>query len=1353
MVIIGIKSKVLFVALAMVLSGFVAVAGLSGHVDNIGGAKSISSVQQNTQIGQYPDGNNAQGGAYDPYNQELYITNSFSDNVTVINAFSNISVANISVGSEPLGITYVPYNHDMYVNNHNSNNISIISSVNNTVVANISLPGNPEFSVYDPQNETLYVSGYNFGTGAIWIINVTNNTIMSIPGIPPGNTEGVAFDPYNGYVYFADNTYNQVYALSPSGAIEAYISVGQGPYGLALDPINKMLYVTDQDINSLISGYPKEYNVTIINTVNNTVVKSVVPGKLPEGVAYDPANGYIYIANSMSANISVLNPATESIIQTLPAKISVQNGSSAMVYDPVLQQMISVNDISTIDATLNYNSAGGYAAKAFNSASGAQYITFDASNRLLYVAGGSNVVSVYSLNGKLVASILVSSTVNSVLYVSTLNTVFASADNGSSPDIVMIDPVSNTVTANISLTFGQIPEGMAYDSLNGTLFVSMSANNAVDVVNPVTHKQITKIGVGESPTTLTYSNVTNQIYESNSGDENINIINASTYKVVVPYFVPVSDPSQAIYDPYTNSIYIANTGNDSMFVINESDINYQGGHTTFGMINVGSPQQSIAINPANGLVYIVQSGTENITIFNPLLNETVGSINSPTLAGAGYLTYIPGEQILLAADPNGYVEEISPAQTYTVVVSVGNLVPKGETWNLQIQPSQDSALAQVYNSSQQSNQSVILQLPDGTYSMNLSFSSGDVTPIHTYFVVNGSLENFYFDSQYNVTFREHGLPSGQSWFVSMGPYNESSSTSTIQLKFPTDLETYDAYISGSGSYKPYPSSLSVTVARENTSINVFFQSPHNQTYGAISSTIDVYNNISYPGDSYIPVNSSFSSLLSAFDPSLGFLFTPVISKSSGSWIDVYNISGGYLIDNSYTPFWPHFGMAISTYYDPINSLLYVIDALNNNLSWFYPSNGTAGSSIHLPGTLDNAITSIGNYVYVENSTGTVFAVNSVTNSVTNYSVTNGEYPSPVVLIPYRENLIMLNYTGSLVELNLSTSTVHSYALPSGFDPFQVISGKPGTLYVSGNGKGYIEVFNESTDEFTGTIDLNGTAGGNSYSGNNVTGGVYDPANGYMYFSSLSVFNTSAPSNFTVVNPATGEVVSSFPGLNLSSAITMVYIPSSQKIYAVGIDGDILSVISPQTYYNVTVKENGLPAGTSWKITLSNGETYNTTGTSITFLVENDTQYTYTLTSGNKSYSGVPGHFLLSGSAGQVQATFTLLKYTVDIKETGLASGTKWFVQVNGTTYNSTTDEISIQLPNGTYPYSVNSITGYSVTNGTGNVTVSGGATVQVKFSSTSTGLPLADIVIIAGVVVVVGIIGAAAYIFRIRGRK
>ncbi|OWP56429.1 MAG: hypothetical protein B2I17_04965, partial [Thermoplasmatales archaeon B_DKE] len=186
-------------------------------------------------------------------------------------------------------------------------------------------------------------------------------------------------------------------------------------------------------------------------------------------------------------------------------------------------------------------------------------------------------------------------------------------------------------------------------------------------------------------------------------------------------------------------------------------------------------------------------------------------------------------------------------------------------------------------------------------------------------------------------------------------------------------------------------------------------------------------------------------------------------------------------------------------------------------------------------------------------------------------------------------------------------------------------------------------------------------------------------------------------------------------------------------------------------YTVNIKETGLASGIKWFVQI-NGTTYNSTTDEISIQLPNGT-YPYSINSiTGYSVTNGTGNVTVSGGA-TVKVTFTLLKYTVNIKETGLASGIKWFVQINGTTYNSTTDEISIQLPNGTYPYSINSITGYSVTNGTGNVTVSGGATVQVKFSSTSTGLPLADVVIIAGVVVVVGIIGAAAYIFRIRGRK
>ena len=81
-----------------------------------------------------------------------------------------------------------------------------------------------------------------------------------------------------------------------------------------------------------------------------------------------------------------------------------------------------------------------------------------------------------------------------------------------------------------------------------------------------------------------------------------------------------------------------------------------------------------------------------------------------------------------------------------------------------------------------------------------------------------------------------------------------------------------------------------------------------------------------------------------------------------------------------------------------------------------------------------------------------------------------------------------------------------------------------------------------------------------------------------------------------------------------------------------------------------------------------------------------------------------------GPAETVSVTFT---------ETGLSHGTKWSVSVNGVVTSGTNSTITVQVPVGTYTYSV-AASGYSATPSSGSVTVSGaGQTVAVSFSSTT----------------------------------
>ncbi|EQD33904.1 hypothetical protein B1B_17360, partial [mine drainage metagenome] len=76
----------------------------------------------------------------------------------------------------------------------------------------------------------------------------------------------------------------------------------------------------------------------------------------------------------------------------------------------------------------------------------------------------------------------------------------------------------------------------------------------------------------------------------------------------------------------------------------------------------------------------------------------------------------------------------------------------------------------------------------------------------------------------------------------------------------------------------------------------------------------------------------------------------------------------------------------------------------------------------------------------------------------------------------------------------------------------------------------------------------------------------------------------------------------------------------------------------------------------------------------------------------------------------------------------------WSVTVNGQTKSSSTGSITFSEPNGTYSYSIGSVTGYHTSAATGNINISdAGKSVAVSFSQNSymvtvieTGLPSGD---------------------------
>ncbi len=232
-------------------------------------------------IGNATVGTNSTGVVYDPANQEMLVANSASNNVSIFNAGTNTVTGSIGVGLDPQGLAYDPHNHYVYVADNGSNALSVIAPDNEVV---LTIPTNPEpFGItYDKRDADLYTANYG-GT-----VSVINGTAMIASYKVNGAATGIVRDPRHG-----DGVFVTISSGSQVGRIKdglvSYISVGEGPFGIAFDPQDGLLYVSNH-----ISGTLSILRGTVLI---ETVQISEPNG--PWGVAYDPANGLIYIAGDI----------------------------------------------------------------------------------------------------------------------------------------------------------------------------------------------------------------------------------------------------------------------------------------------------------------------------------------------------------------------------------------------------------------------------------------------------------------------------------------------------------------------------------------------------------------------------------------------------------------------------------------------------------------------------------------------------------------------------------------------------------------------------------------------------------------------------------------------------------------------------------------------------------------------------------------------------------------------------------------------------------------------------------------------------------------------------------------------
>ncbi|MEM3846835.1 MAG: hypothetical protein QXU98_14155, partial [Candidatus Parvarchaeota archaeon] len=182
----------------------------------------------------------------------------------------------------------------------------------------------------------------------------------------------------------------------------------------------------------------------------------------------------------------------------------------------------------------------------------------------------------------------------------------------------------------------------------------------------------------------------------------------------------------------------------------------------------------------------------------------------------------------------------------------------------------------------------------------------------------------------------------------------------------------------------------------------------------------------------------------------------------------------------------------------------------------------------------------------------------------------------------------------------------------------------------------------------------------------------------------------------------------------------------------GVFGNIVYGTLNLTFsYPITFTETGLPSGAKWYVILSNGQSFSSTTSTISFFEPIGT-YSYTIVTADKMYrpSSYSGSFTVNDAPVSENITFIGVTYTVTFTETGLPSGTRWYVNIdNGLSLSSTTSSIPFRGPKGPYSYTISAANkSYEPSPSSGSFTLNGSSySIPVTFSLVTFSITITEV--------------------------
>jgi YVTN family beta-propeller protein len=382
---------------------------------------------------------------------------------------------------------------------------------------NDSTPNGPEsgYTLIAGAGTTLYAGTTSVATG------LSGNPVSIVPFRPNTSVE-----PW-GYVGDSSEDVMIVkqgeFIYTPTATITDY----NAPNTVAVNETTNRIY-TSNDISA---------NVAVIDGATNTIIVDIAVGSGPYGVAVNETTNRVYVANRGNSTVSVIDGATN----TVTATIAVGNNPVSVAVNETTNRIYAANNdngtVSVIDGATNTVTA---TISGLDPNNDGQSIAVNETTNRVYVANYGGTVSV-------------------------------------------IDGSTNTITATIAA--GDRPRSIAVNETTNRVYVANLFTSSVQVIDGSKNTVTTVITV-HSPQSIAVNETTNMIY-AGCQDSKIHAIYGAT-NVVMDTFAGPNYPTSTAVNEKTNTIYVASSQGSAVSVYGVTPKPSPYAFPCFGMVKVRS---------------------------------------------------------------------------------------------------------------------------------------------------------------------------------------------------------------------------------------------------------------------------------------------------------------------------------------------------------------------------------------------------------------------------------------------------------------------------------------------------------------------------------------------------------------------------------------------------------------------------------------------------------------------------------------------------------------------------------------------------------------------------------------------